>query len=88
MEATDLREGAPIANAHMVGHRRMCAPLRASGVAGDTLAVVKNLHRAAAQSHLDFLSRQRMGYAVVVSIDVNVIIDIDPATLEVGNLIT
>jgi hypothetical protein len=70
---------------HVHGHRAM-APLEVGApVASHPLAFVQQLHDVGCEPHIELLFDQRIGYRVVMPLDLNMVIDIDPGRSIVAN---
>jgi hypothetical protein len=48
-------------------------------VHGNPLALGEDLHGSARQAHLDLVAREAVGNAVEVALDIDVVVDADPA---------
>lgn len=69
---------------HVHGHRAM-APLEVGApVASHPLAFVQQLHDVGCEPHIELLFDQRLGPRVVMPLDLNMVIDIDPGTFPLG----
>ena len=73
-----------MAGGHVVGGGGVLAIAARSHVHGDPLALDEDLHGAAGDPHLDFAAREAVGDAVEVALDIDVIVDADPAHAPFG----
>ena len=69
---------------HVRGHRRVAALEGALGVAGDALAALEHLDRAARHAHVHLDPGVLARHRVVVAIDLDVVVDADPRHLPFG----
>jgi hypothetical protein len=56
-----------------------CSGRRAGGRARNPLALGEDLHGSAGEAHLDLVAREAVGNAVEVALDIDVVVDADPA---------
>ena len=75
---------APVAGGHVLGHRRVLAVAAGAHMRGHALALHKNLDGPGRQPHLDLLLRKTVRHAVIMPLDIDVIIDADPADAPFG----
>ena len=75
---------APVAGGHVLGHRGVLAIAAAAHMRGHALALDKNLDGPGRQPHLDLLLRKAVRHAVIMPLDIDVIIDADPADAPFG----
>ena len=68
----------------MLGHRRVLVIAAHALMRGDPLALMENLDGAGSEAHLDLGADEAMRDAVVVRLDLNVIVDADPAYPPLG----
>ena len=57
---------------------------RGAHVAGDALAAVQALHGVGGETHVDFAPHQGVRDGVVVAFDLDVVVDVDPCLLPLG----
>ena len=75
---------APMARRHVIAHRRVPAVAAGPQMGGDPLAPGEDLDGARGEPHLDLAAREAVGNAVEVGLDIDVIIDADPAHAPFG----
>src|SRR6202522_4505727 len=79
-DALDRPAGvAPMAGGHMLGNRRVLPVPARPDMDGDALAFVENLDAADGQARLDLGAGEAVGDGIIVGVDVDVIVDADPA---------
>ena len=74
----------PMAGRHVLLHGRMFAVAAGAQMRGDPLALGEDLDGPTGQPDLDGFAREAIGHAVIMAIDVDVIIDADPASAPFG----
>ena len=72
---------------HVLGQRGVAAAQPGAQVGGDPLAVVETLDRGGGDAHLDLLLHQAVRDAVVVTVGVDVVVDVDDRRLPLGELV-
>ena len=60
----------------------------ASDVAGHALAPAQSLEGVGGKAHLEFFAFELVGHAVVVTVDFDVVVDIDGGDLPLGVLVS
>ena len=70
---------APMAGGHVLGNRRVLPVPARPDMDGDALAFVENLDTADGQARLDLGAGEAVGDGIIVGVDVDVIVDADPA---------
>ncbi len=75
---------APVARRHVILHGRVLAIAAGAQMGGDTLTPGVNLHGAGREPNLDGFLREAVGHAVIVPVDIDMIIDTDPANAPLG----
>ena len=84
-DAADGPVGVPaMTGRHVIGDRRVLAVATRSHVHGDPLAPGEDLDGAPGEAHLDLGAREAIGNAVEMALDIDVIIDADPAHAPFG----
>src|SRR5271157_423427 len=79
-DALDRPAGvAPMAGGHVLGNRRVLPVPARPYVDGDALALVENLDAADGQARLDLGAGKTVRDGIIVGVDVDVIVDADPA---------
>ena len=68
----------------MLGHGGVLAVAAGAQMGGDPLALGEDLDGRPGQPHLDCSSGEAIGHAVVMAVDIDVIIDADPADAPFG----
>ena len=71
----------------MGGDRTMAAFEGGARVAGDALPLGEEFHHGGTQADVELLVHQRVGHGVVVTFDLNVVINVDPGEFPLGILI-
>lgn len=72
---------------HVFGQGGMGSAPIAAGMTSHPAATGEDFHGGGGNAGLHLLPHQGMGHAVVMTVDFNVIIDVDAAALEVGDLV-
>ena len=72
---------APVARRHVLAHRRVLAVRGRAHVRGDALAAMEHLDRARRDARPHLLAQQRVRHRVVVLLDLDVIVEPEPAFL-------
>ena len=75
---------APVARRHVIGDGGVPVIAAGAQMRGDPLALEKDLDDARGQPHLDLAAGEAVGHAVEVRLDLNVVIDADPAQAPFG----
>jgi len=75
---------AAMGTRHVLGHGGVAAAGAAQQMAGDTLALVKQLDGALGDARLDLLAQQAVRHRVVMAVDVDVIVERDAALAPLG----
>src|SRR3984885_179400 len=70
---------APMAGRHVLGDRRVLPVPARPYVDGDALALVENLDATGGQPRLDLGAGEAVGDGIIMGVDVDVIVDADPA---------
>ena len=79
-DALDRPAGvAPMAGGHVLGNGRVLPVPAPAQMNGDALALMENLDAAGGQPRLDLGAGEAVGDRIIVGVDVDVIIDADPA---------
>ena len=79
-DALDRPAGvAPVAGRHVLGDRRVLPVPARPYVDGDALALVEDLDAAGGHPRLDLGAGEAVGDGIIVGVDVDVIVDADPA---------
>src|SRR5271169_2801399 len=79
-DALDRPAGvAPMAGGHVLGNGRVLPVPACAQMNGDALAFMENLDAAGGQPRLDLGAGEAVGDGIIVGVDVDVIVDIDPA---------
>jgi hypothetical protein len=68
-----------MAGRHVVSGGGVLAVAARSHVHGDPLALREDLHGAVGEPHLDLAAREAVGNAVELALDIDVVVDADPA---------
>jgi len=68
----------------VIGRGRVLAVGASTHVRGDSLALDEVLHRAGGEPHLDLAPREAVGDAVEAALDLDVVLDPDPAHAPFG----
>ena len=80
-DALDRPAGvAPVARGHVLGNGGVLPVPAGPQVDGDALAFVEDLDAAGGQARVDLGAGEAVGDGVIVRVDVDVIVDADPAT--------
>ena len=74
----------PVRRRHVLGRGRVAASPVAAGMAGHAPAVGQDFD-AQRDAQLDFLAHQFMRHAVVVVLELDVVIDVDPGAFPLGD---
>ena len=74
----------PVARRHVVAHRRVLAVCGGAHMRRNPLAAVEQFDRARGDARPDLLAEQAMGRRVVVLVDLDVVVEPDPAFLPGG----
>ena len=69
---------------HVLGQGGVAAGLVGTAVSGDAGAFVEALQRGGGDPQVELFSNQRMGYGVVVSLELDVVIDVHAHLLPFG----
>src|SRR5882672_726325 len=69
---------------HVLGHGSVAATSAAQQMAGDTLALVEQLDRTLGDARLELLAQQAVRHRVVMAVDVDVVVEADPALAPLG----
>jgi hypothetical protein len=69
---------------HVVGRGRVLAVAARPQVHGDPLSLDEDLHGAGGEPHLHLAPREAVGNAVKVAVDIDVVVDTDPAHAPFG----
>jgi hypothetical protein len=72
---------------HVLGQSCVLAFEPTARVCGDTLAAVQDLDAVAGDACIHFLTNQAVRHAVIVVVDLDVVINVDAALLERGDLV-
>jgi len=84
-DAADGPVGVPaMTGRHVIGDRRVLAVATRSQVHSDPLAPGEDLDGAPGEAHLDLGAREAIGNAVEMALDIDVIIDANPAHAPFG----
>src|SRR5205085_3660404 len=77
----------PMARRHVLGHRGV--PMVAAGpqMSSDPLALQKNFNRARRQPNLDFAAGKAVGHAVEMALELDMVVDANPANAPLGKAI-
>src|SRR5262245_64243895 len=75
---------APMTGCHVLRHGRVLVVATHALMRGDPFALVENLDGASGEAHLDFGADEAMRDAVVMRLDLDVIVDGDPADATLG----
>ena len=79
-DALDRPAGvAPVTGRHVLGNGRVLPVPACSQMNGDALALMENLDAAGGQPRLDLGPGEAVGDRIIVGVDVDVIVDADPA---------
>lgn len=76
-----------VGNRHVFDHRGVLSPLWPADVTGNPLALVETFHRAYGQAHVHLRFDQPIRYGVIMPLDFNVIIDMNPRLFPFGEFI-
>ena len=76
-----------VSRRHMVGDRLVMSFVSGTSMSSNALAAVQNLDSVACDSSFDLLTNEAMRNAVIMRVDFDVVIDIDPALAERCNLV-
>ena len=74
----------PMARRHVLGDCRVLAVAAGAQMRGDPLALDEDLDGSAGEPHLDLVAREAVGHAVEMALDLDVVIDADPAHAPFG----
>lgn len=66
---------------HVIGNRRVAAPVGRTGVARDPLTLVENLDRFVSDAHIDEFTDKPIRGGIPMAVDLDVIVGRDAATL-------
>lgn len=75
---------APMTGGHVLRHGRVLVVAAHALMRGDPLALVENLDGARGEAHLDLGADEAMRDAVTMRLDLDVIVDADPADPPLG----
>jgi hypothetical protein len=75
---------APVARRHVIPYRGVLAIAAGAQVGGDALALGKYLDGPRREPDLDRVLREAIRHAVIMALDLDVIIDADPAKVPFG----
>src|SRR6202041_2688363 len=79
-DALDRPAGvAPVTGRHVLGNGRVLPVSACAQMNGDTLALMENLAAASGQPRLDLGAGEAVGDRIIVGVNVDVIVDADPA---------
>ena len=79
-DALDRPAGvAPVARGHVLGNGGVLPVPAGPQVDGDALALVEDLDAAGGQARLDLGAGEAVGNGIIVGVDIDVIVDADPA---------
>ena len=67
----------PVRRRHVLGHGGVLAAARAAGVAGHALVGTEGLHQLGRDAQLHSLAHQPVRHAVVVTLELDVVVDAD-----------
>src|SRR5260370_14477554 len=73
-----------MAGGHVLLHGGVLAIAAGAQMRGDALALGEDLDRPAGETDLDGIAREAIGHAVIMPVDVDVIVDADPAGAPLG----
>src|SRR5579864_7608585 len=71
----------PMCLRHVLGLRRVRSATKAAQMARHALALREAFHRLGAHPDIELLAHQLVGHAVVVAVDLDVVVDVDPRLL-------
>jgi len=72
---------------HVLGHCGKAAFLITPGMSGHPSIPEQDLHCSGSQAHIYLLLYQLIGYTVVMAIELDMVVDIDPGLSPLGILI-
>jgi hypothetical protein len=79
-DALDRPAGvAPVARGHVLGNSGVLPVPAGPQVDGDALTLVEDLDAAGGQARLDLGAGEAVGNGVIMGVDIDVIVDADPA---------
>ena len=78
---------SPVRGGTVFGAGDEAAPAVAADVAGHPLMGAEDLHRGRRRPHLDLLVDQAVGHRVVVEVELDVVVDVDPGLLPGRELV-
>ena len=76
-----------VGDRHVFDHRGVLSPLRRADVTGDPLALMETFHRAHGHTHVHLRFDQPIRHRVIMPIDFNVIIDMNPRLFPFGEFV-
>ena len=75
---------APVRTRHVVGHAWSADAAQAAQMGRDQLAAMEDLHRLGRDARLHFFAQQPERHRIEVLLDLDVVVEVDPAALPVG----